>query len=73
MQTHEEATVCQRIGFFLDDGGVRGGVRGGCSRGVFAGRSRVFRVYWVFRVFVGFNFGFGRTKTTRNVTWWVRF
>ena len=43
---------------------------------------RVFRVFWVFRVFrvfrvqcdvlgvvVGFNFGFGRTKTTRNVTW----
>ena len=35
---------------------------------------RVFRVLGVFGVFtwglvVGFNFGFGRTKTTRNVTW----
>ena len=51
----------------------------GCLRclGVLGLMVQVFRVFRVFREFsvgfwglvVGFNFGFGGTKTTRNVTW----
>ena len=51
---------------------IQNGVKPDIFKGVWGvfGVCGVCRVFRVFRVLVvGFNFGFGRTKTTRNVTW----